>query len=212
MVRHLGSIVSILATLAVVLFAAHASMPTALALSANSCPNLGPVGRCVRVRSDANWKPWSTNIPTQRLVTRPATSPPWGSVIPGTDASWVYAGDFETGRNRDPREWTVIRFERHLGPGTPRYNVERAIIRITGDNGYILYVNGKKVGRTFDDVYKRFLPTADWRTFQTYDVTDAIVTHSSNVIMVDVYDFGGAAGFLLDGEIWCRSGLTCQAN
>lgn len=47
------------------------------AFSVNSCPNLGPVGQCVRVLSDEGWKPWSTGIPTQRLVTRPATSPPW---------------------------------------------------------------------------------------------------------------------------------------
>ena len=212
MTHTVRPIASVAGVLALILLMMQTSLPGASAFTVNSCPNPGPIGQCVRIRSDANWKPWSSGIPTLRLVTRPATSPPWGSVIPGTDASWVYARDFETGRNRNPHEWTVIRFERHLGPGTPRYNVQRAIIRITADNGYILYVNGKKVGQTFDDVYKRFLPTADWRTFQTYDMTDAIVTHSSNVIMVDVYDFGGAAGFLLDGEIWCRSGITCQAN
>ncbi len=197
---------------ALVLLMMLTALPGASAFTVNSCPNLGPIGQCVRVRSDANWKPWSSGIPTLRLVTRPASSGPWGSVIPGTDASWVYAGDFNTGRVRDPNEWTVIRFERYLGPGTPRYNVERAIIRITADNGYVLFVNGKKIGATFDQVFRRFLPTADWRQFQTYDVTDAIVTHSSNVIMVDVYDYGAAAGFLLDGEIWCRPGITCQAN
>jgi hypothetical protein len=183
-----------------------------LASTVNSCPNLGSTGQCIQILSDQYWKPWSSGVPTLRLVTRSASSPPWGSVIPGTRAQWVYAGDFNTGPARDPREWSVRRFERYLGPGTPRYNVERAIIRITADNGYILYVNGKKVGATFDDVYKRFLPSADWRQFQTYDMTDAIVEHSSNVIMVDVYDYGVAAAFLLDGEIWCKGGATCSAQ
>ncbi len=180
--------------------------------SANTCPNFGPVGQCVQILSDQYWKPWSTGIPTLALVTRSASSPPWGSVIPGTRAMWVYAGDFNTGRQREPHEWTVIRFERYLGPGTPRYNVERAIIRITADNGYVLRVNGYTIGGTFDEVNKRFLPTADWRQYQTYDVTNAVVSQSSNVITVDVYDYGVAAAFLLDGEIWCQSGKTCSTQ
>ncbi len=177
---------------------------------ANTCPNTGPVGQCVQILSDQNWKPWSSGVPTLALVTRAASGPPWGSVIPGTRALWVYAGDFNTGPVRDPNRWTVLRFERQLGPGTPRYNVERAIIRITADNGYVLRVNGFNIGATFDEVYRRFLPTADWRQYQTYDVTNAIVGQSSNVITVDVYDYGVAAGFLLDGEIWCQSGKTCS--
>jgi hypothetical protein len=182
------------------------------AFSVNTCPNLGPVGQCVRVLSDEGWQPWSTGIPTLRLVTRPAASPPWGSVIPGTTARWVYAHDFNTGPARDPRQWSHRRFERVLGPGTPRYNVERAIIRITADNGYVLFVNGSRIGWTFDDVRKEFLPSADWRRYQTYDVTSALISQGSNVIMVDVYDYGVAAGFLLDGEIWCQTGKTCSAN
>ncbi len=200
------------AVLAILLVITLLPRLTVSANTANGCPNTGPVGQCVQVLSDQYWKPWSTGVPTQRLVTRPGSSPPWGSVIPGTRAQWVYAGDFNTGSIRDPNQWTVIRFERFLGPGTPRYNVERAIIRITADNGYVLFVNGFKIGGTFDDVSKRFLPSADWQRFQTYDVTNAIVSQSSNVIMVDVYDYGGAAGFLLDGEIWCQSGKTCSSN
>jgi hypothetical protein len=186
-------------------------IPGVSANTVNSCPNIGQVGQCVQVLSDQYWKPWSTGVPTLRLVTRPASSAPWGSVIPGTRAQWVYAGDFNTGPARDPREWRVLRFERYLGPGTPRYNVERAIIRITADNGYVLRVNGYTIGGTFDEVYKRFTAEADWRRYQTYDVTRAIVDQSSNVITVDVYDYGVAAAFLLDGEIWCQTGKTCSA-
>lgn len=39
---------------------------------------MGTVVQCVRVLSVEGWKPWSTGIPTQRLVTRPATSLPVG--------------------------------------------------------------------------------------------------------------------------------------
>ncbi len=186
-------------------------VPDVLASTVNSCPNVGQVGQCVQILSDGYWKPWSSGVPTSRIVTRPASSGPWGSVIPGTRAQWIYADDFNTGPARDPREWRMRRFERSLGPGTPRYNVERAIIRITADNGYILYVNGFKIGATFDDVYKRFTAEADWRQYQTYDVTNAIQDQASNTIMVDVYDYGVAAAFLLDGEIWCKRGTTCSA-
>ncbi len=209
----MGMIVPRAATtiLAILVLAFAGGLPGVLAQSVNSCPNQGNVGDCVRVLSDGEWKAWSSGVPTLRTVTRSASSGPWGSVIPGTNAQWVYAGDFNTGPTRDPREYRSLRFERILGPGTPRYNVDRAAIRITADNGYVLYVNGRRVGGTFDEVYRRFLPTADWRQYQTYDVTAALTSQGSNVILVDVYDYGVAAGFLLDGEIWCVRGKTCSA-
>lgn len=179
-------------------------------VATNGCPNIRNVGECVQVLSSGNWKAWSSGAPTQRIVTRPASSRPWGSVIPNTRAQWVYAGSFDTGPTRDPRQASVKRFEYVLGPGTPRYNVSRAIIRITADNGYILYVNGRRVGATYDSSRRQYLPSADWQRFQTYDVTDALTSQGSNKIMVDVFDHGSAAGFLLDGEIWCKRNKTCS--
>jgi hypothetical protein len=176
-----------------------------------SCPNLGNSGQCVRLLSDGDWRVWSTGIPTDPVVTRPASSGPWGSVIPGTPAQWVYARSFETGPTRDPGQTTVRRFQRVWG-GTPRYLVSRALVSITADNGYVLYVNGRPVGATYDVTYRRYLPSADWRRYQTYDVTAALTGQGPNTITVDVYDYGVAAGFLLDAEIWCRRGTTCSID
>lgn len=184
--------------------------PEAGVPSTNSCPNLQSEGQCVRLRSDKLWKVVSTGIPTLRLVTRPANSAPWGSVIPGIDALWLYHTDFNTGPVRSPNEVTRSSFVRNLGNGTPRYNVDRVFIRIAADNAYILYVNGYKVGWTYDETFHRYLPSADWHQYHKYDVTNAWSGQGSNEIRVDVIDNGGAAGFLLDGEVWCQRGKTCS--
>jgi len=176
----------------------------------NSCSNLQSEGPCVRLRSDRWWKVVSTGIPTLRLVTRPANSAPWGAIIPSTDALWLYHTDFNTGPNRQPNETTRVSFVRNLGNGAPRYNVDRVFIRITADNAYILYVNGYKVGWTYDETFHRYLPSADWHQYQRYDVTNAWSGQGSNEIRVDVIDSGGAAGFLLDGEVWASRGRTCS--
>ena len=164
--------------------------------------------RCVPIFSDDDWKVATTGSGYGRLVTRPAGSGPWGSVIPNSRAQWLYSDNFDTGPVRSSNQYTAIRFEKQLGSQLqPPYNLESAYIRVTGDNGYVLYVTGTKVGATFDTVYNSFLPSADWRNYQTYDILPALRA-GANSVTVDVYDFGGAAGFLLDGEICAKSGFS----
>ncbi len=179
-------------------------------------------GQCVSVLSSSNgtWKlAWGGGLPIPRVISTRASSPPWGSVIPGTAARWVYfrdpnwahLGDFQTGPNRDPQTATVVRFWKNL---TSQFNSDRvasAQIRITADNGYFLHVAGRRVGGTFDPLQRRWLksPESGWRTFETWDVRDAIGRGPGAIdITVDVADFGGFAEFLLDGTFCAQPGFT----
>jgi len=165
-------------------------------------------GRCVPIFSDDDWQAVTTGSGYGRTVTRPGSSQPWGSVIPNTRAQWVFTDNFETGPSRQPNEWTVHRFTKNLGSQLqPGYNLESAYIRVTADNGYVLYVTGSVVGATFDKVYNQYMSTANWTQYQTYNILPAL-RQGNNEIMIDVYDHGGAAGFLLEGEICARQGFT----
>jgi hypothetical protein len=48
---------------------------------------------------------------------------------------------------------------------------------------------------------------ADWRRFQTWDVLPGI-QQGNNELMIDVYDHGGAAGFLPDFTARARRGFS----
>jgi hypothetical protein len=165
-------------------------------------------GRCVPIFSDDDWQVVTTGVGYGRTVTRPAWSQPWGSVIPNTRAQWVYADSFDTGPGRSPEQYTVRSFTKNLGSQLQaRYNLESAVINVTADNGYVLYVTGTRVGGTFDPVARRYLPSADWQRFQSYDFLSAL-QQGNNTIRIDVYDHGVAAGFLLEGEICARQNFT----
>lgn len=165
-------------------------------------------GRCVSIFSDDDWRATTTGSGYGRTVTRRATSQPWGSVIPNTRAQWVYADSFNTGPGRSPQQFTVRRFTKNLGSQLqPPYNLQSALINVTADNGYVLYVTGTRVGGTFDPVQRRFLPSANWQQFQTYNILPAL-RQGNNTIMIDVYDYGVEAAFLLEGEICAKQNYT----
>ncbi|HEX71795.1 MAG TPA: hypothetical protein ENN65_00550, partial [Candidatus Hydrogenedentes bacterium] len=68
---------------------------------------------------------------------------------------------------------------------------EKARIHITCDNGYVLFVNGDKVGEesTYDE--------SGWRHAETYDVT-AQLRAGRNTVAVIAENLGGAGGLLVE--------------
>jgi len=76
-------------------------------------------------------------------------------------------------------------------------DVIRAVIFITADNAFILYVNGKEVGRH-----------NDWYTPQTYCLND-FLHKGRNVIAIEATNEEppgeGAAGLLVDGAIYTKT-------
>lgn len=69
-----------------------------------------------------------------------------------------------------------------------------ALIQLTADNGYVLSVNGKKIG---SDV--------DWKTVEIYDIA-RFLRKGKNRIEVNVLNYDGLAGLLLQGLITDVSG------
>lgn len=73
-----------------------------------------------------------------------------------------------------------------------------AILRVTADDDYWVYVNGIFVGS--DSHYFGNAPEFHWQTAEIYNVT-SLLREGKNVIAVKVYDWGLYEGLLLDCTI-----------
>jgi hypothetical protein len=164
----------------------------------------------VPVFSDSAWKVEWNGIPIPRVIDAPANSQPWGSVLPGTSAHWVYIRDFKTGAVRDNGNPTAVTFRKILGSQLNVSHLESARVRIAADNGFALRVNGRRIASTFDESSRRWSidPIHDWNQVRTYDIASALVTPGTNEMEVTVYDLGTYAGFLLDAAICARQGYS----
>jgi hypothetical protein len=102
------------------------------------------------------------------------------------------------------RLWnTYVYFRRRVElPGSPR----RAVVRVSADARYILFVNGQRVHQGPARSYP------DHQSFDTLDVTD-LFRSGANVIAAVAHQFGAptfqhvfrdASGFLLDAAIECE--------
>jgi hypothetical protein len=154
----------------------------------------------VVVSGDDQWRAVGSGVPIPRIVTQKQQGSPWGILIPGSPAMWMYVDDFNTGPVRLPEKSVLQRFKRNLGSAFPDKNLRAATLRVTADNGYILYVGGKQIAKTYHplNVYdNKPVYTSDWRRIKTYAVAGAL-KGGVNEIMIDVADYGGYAGFLMD--------------
>jgi len=78
----------------------------------------------------------------------------------------------------------------------PGAEVARAKIRMTVDNAFTLYVNGKRIGHA-----------EEWKSFADYDVTNVLRT-GKNVIAVKATNSDGAAGVLFGMRVDFKDGRT----
>lgn len=69
-----------------------------------------------------------------------------------------------------------------------------AMVQLTADNGYALLVNGQPAGGDMD-----------WRTVEKIDIT-VLLKKGPNRIELEVVNFDGPAGCILQGHIWNRTG------
>jgi signal transduction histidine kinase len=74
--------------------------------------------------------------------------------------------------------------------------VTRARLRITADNEYILYLDGRELGRD-----------AEWRHLYEYDITD-LLSPGNHVLAVEVYNSSREAGFMFGLRVGLSSGKT----
>ena len=116
------------------------------------------------------------------------------SSMPEWKALWIWGQGSESPRN----EWRC--FRRSLVPDRP---VESAVLRITADSRYILFVNGSRVGRG---------PVRSWPfewAYDEYEIGHLLRAGEENVISVLVTHYGvstfqylrGRGGLLLQLEI-----------
>ncbi len=167
------------------------------------------------ISGDNEWSVVSTGIPTGKVISIPQQGSVWGVLLQNSPARWMYVDNFNTGPMVDPQQYTVRRFVRELTSSFPKSHIIKATVRITADNGYVLWICGTKIGRTFvpDNAYNnKPIFTEDWHNIQTYDVTEAIKGVTSQIV-IDVADYGIAAGVLMeltlhfDTEEWISEGI-----
>lgn len=167
------------------------------------------------ISGDQEWRVASSGIPVGTVVSAPQQGTIWGVLLPSSPARWMYVDNFNTGPMRDPSQYSVRRFTRELGSAFPKSTLKQATLKLTADNGFVVWVCGTRVASTFEpnNVYNnRPIFTADWRNIQTYDVTQAM-HGGTNQIVVDVADYGIAAGVLLelylrfDRAEWIMAGI-----
>src|SRR4030042_1332062 len=151
------------------------------------------------ISGDNEWSVVSSGIPTGRVISTPQRGSIWGVVLQNSPARWMYVDNFNTGPMVDQQQYTVRRFIRELTSSFPKSHITKAVVHITADNGYVLWIYGTKIGQTFlpDNAYtnKPIFPE-DWHNVKTYDVTNAI-KGVTNQIVIDVADYGVAAGVLM---------------
>jgi hypothetical protein len=118
---------------------------------------------------------WQAAVTAWRLQPAPAQTI---SGMSDTTADWIW-------HRNDP---DLVHFRRVFELG---YLPIEAMLRITADNNYEVYVNGALVGRDAGNVI------SVWNTAETYDVARYLRT-GENVISVVAQDLGGGSGLLTD--------------
>ena len=73
-------------------------------------------------------------------------------------------------------------------------SVRRARLRITADNEYILYLDGREIGRD-----------AEWRHLYEYDIT-SLLSPGRHILAVEVYNSFREAGFVFGMQVGLSSG------
>lgn len=73
-------------------------------------------------------------------------------------------------------------------------SVRRARLRITADNEYILYLDGREIGRD-----------AEWRHLYEYDIT-SLLSPGKHILAVEVYNSSREAGFMFGMQVGLSSG------
>ena len=111
------------------------------------------------------------------------------------DAFWIWypEGDPLTNvpaETRYFRRVVTLPAERH---------VKSARLRIAADNGAVVYINGKEVGRSNDS----------WKTVDIFDVTPALQP-GANLLAVSVHNDGTAAGLALRLEAQFETGAPLE--
>ncbi len=159
-------------------------------------------GSVVRVASDSSWRIVPDDVADW---TEPAAdSPAWPAATevaafghhpwferPGTYGvgSWIWAA--ETRDQQTCRFWKTLRL-----PNAPA--VERAQLRLTADNSYRLFFDGRELGRG-----------AEWRALTDYDVK-SLLTPGEHVLAVEVFNDNGGAGMILGLNVQFANGKVME--
>ncbi|MCB1439602.1 MAG: sel1 repeat family protein [Nitratireductor sp.] len=109
-----------------------------------------------------------------------------------TGASWIWHRD-------DPDQ---VFFRREIDM---HYHPLAAILRITADNEYAVYLNGGMIGEDTGD------SASVWNRAESYDIAPYL-RDGKNVIAIVARDYGGGSGLLLDVNFGGPSTLPGQAN
>ncbi|MFD2383076.1 family 78 glycoside hydrolase catalytic domain, partial [Paenibacillus xanthanilyticus] len=115
------------------------------------------------------------------------------SIQPDWEASWIWGSGAESPRN----EWRCFR-RRFVAPS----NAEQAVVRLTADSRYVLFVNGVRVGRG---------PVRSWPfelAYDEYEIGYLLLPDAENVIAVLVLHYGVSTFQYLRG----RGGLLLQLD
>jgi hypothetical protein len=78
--------------------------------------------------------------------------------------------------------------------------VNRARLRITADNEYILYLDGREIGRD-----------AEWRHLYEYDIT-SLLSPGNHVLAVEAYNSSREAGFMFGMKAGLSSGKVVEVK
>ncbi len=80
----------------------------------------------------------------------------------------------------------------------PGKKIERAVVKITADDHFVLFINGHKVGEG-----------RNWALISQYDVSSSMQS-GKNVIAVRAYNGGGACGLLVAMRVQLEGGKTIE--
>ncbi|MEF2244736.1 family 78 glycoside hydrolase catalytic domain [Paenibacillus sp. IITD108] len=101
-------------------------------------------------------------------------------------ASWIWGAGEESPRN----EWRCFRKSFYIG----EKDIESGSLRITADSRYVLFVNGKQLGRG---------PVRSWPaelSYDTYDIKHLLKAGQENTIAVLVLHFGVSTFYYVRGK------------
>lgn len=103
-----------------------------------------------------------------------------------------------------PTEWVAEWIWQKENPDAPRASFSKeftlnenpvcAVVQVTADDGYTLTVNDQQAGADMD-----------WKTVEKIDIT-TLLKKGTNRIKLNVVNFGGPGGCILQGHIWDRNG------
>ena len=82
----------------------------------------------------------------------------------------------------------------------PEGKIKRARLRITGDNEYILYLDGRELGRD-----------AEWRHLYEYDITD-LLSPGRHILAVEDYNSFNEAGMILGLQVGLADGRVVKVK